>query len=546
VRQPLLFLFGAVLLLLLIGCANVANLLLARATTRGREMALRQALGGAPARLVRQLLTESILLSALGGIVSVLILLIAQRFLVRLVPAGVPRLNDITINWGVLLFAFGTSLAAGVIFGLAPALQVRGLDMTRALKLAGRGATSSKEHNRARHMLVVAEFALSLILLSAAGLLVRSFRHLLTAPLGFDAQNVTVLRTRLPYPNDPSEDLYPTATAEAPFVREVIRRCRTLAGVEEVALGSGAAVPLDHPYQDEPLLGVLFEGKASADEQPTSITASEVTPQYFHLLGMTLVRGRLLDEFDNEKNPSVAVINESMARTYWPTGDALGKRLRLSRRDTAWTTVVGIVADARTESLTGAGVPQLYTSLYRKQGKHLAIFLRGQLETGAIAHAVRDEVQGINAALPVFGAEPLSETVSNSLAIERFAMQLIAIFGVTALFLSGLGIYGVISYMVSERAHEIGLRLALGAEGAEVMRMVMRRGLLLALIGAVPGLCGALIVSRLMSGILVSVRFGDPVPFVAAVALLSVAALVGCYLLARRVIRVDPIEALRG
>jgi putative ABC transport system permease protein len=546
VRQPLLFLFGAVLVLLLIGCANVANLLLARATTRGREMAVRQALGGAPAWLVRQLLTESIVLSVLGGILSVLVLLAAQRSLVSLVPNGVPRLNDITVNWGVLLFAFATALGAGAIFGLAPALQIRVLDITGALKLAGRRSTTSKEQNRARHTLIVGEFALSLILMSAAGLLVRAFRDLLSAPLGFDARNVTVVRTRLPYPNDPREDLYPTATAEAPFVREVIRRCRALPGVEEVAVGSGAAVPLNHPYQDQPVLRVLFEGNASPNEQPTLITASEVTPEYFRLLGMTLVRGRLLDEFDDEKHPSVAVVSETMARTYWPNANALGKRLKLSPRDTSWTTVVGVVADARTESLASASVPQLYTSLYRKQGKHLAIFLRGHLDTGAIAHAVRDEVQSINSALPVFGAEPLTEMVSGSLAIQRFAMQLIAMFGVTALFLAGLGIYGVISYTVSERVHEIGLRLALGAEGTDVMRMVMRQGFRLAVIGGVLGLFGALLISRLMAGFLVSVKFGDPLPFVAAAALLSVAALVGCYLPARRVIRVDPIVALRG
>jgi predicted permease len=305
-------------------------------------------------------------------------------------------------------------------------------------------------------------------------------------------------------------------------------------------------VPLNHPYQDQPVLRVVFEGNAAADDQPSLITASEVTPEYFRLLGMTLVRGRLLDEFDDEKNPSVAVVSESMARTYWPDADALGKRLKLSRRDTSWTTVVGIVADARTESLASAGVPQLYTSLYRKQGKHLAIFLRGHMDTGLITHAVRDEVQSINSALPVFGAEPLSETVSGSLAIQRFAMQLIAIFGVTALVLAALGIYGVISYMVNERVQEIGLRFALGAEGADVMRMVMREGLRLAVIGGVLGLLGAVVVSRVMSDFLVSVKFGDPLPFAAAAALLSAAALVGCYLPARRVVRVDPIVALRG
>ena len=429
VRQPLLFLFGAVALVLLIGCANVANLLLARASARGREMAVRQALGGAPSRLTRQLLTESIVLSVVGGIAGFIVLAAARSSLMRLVPESVPRLNDISIDWGVLLFAFAASLAVGAIFGLAPALQVRRVDVTGVLKQEGRGSTSSRGQKRARAVARRREFALSLVLMSAAGLLLRSFWGLLNAPLGFDPHNVTVLRTRLPYPNEKAEDLYPTAAAEAPFVREVIRRCKALPGVEDVALGSGAAVPLDHPEQDQTQLRVVLErNSAPSDAQPLFITGSEVTPTYFHLLGMSLLRGRLLDGFDTDSGPSVAVVNEAMARTYWPNENVLGKRIKLSPRASAWTTVVGVVADARTESLATASAPHIYTSLYQQQGKHLAIFLRGHFETGAIARAVRDEVQSVNSALPVFGVETLGETVSASLAVRRFSMELIALF----------------------------------------------------------------------------------------------------------------------
>ena len=268
VRQPLVFLFGAVGLVLLVGCANVANLLLARATTRGREMAVRQALGGAPSRLMRQLLTESVVLSVLGGLVGVALVLVAKDTLVRLIPDTVPRLNDISIDWGVLAFAFLASLAAGALFGLAPVLHVRGLDVTRVLKLEGRGSTSSRDHQRTRHLLVIGEVALSLVLLSTAGLLVRSFWGLLNVPLGFDPHNVTVVRTRLPYPNEVKEDLYPTAADAATFVRDVLRRTRALPGVDEVALGSGAAVPLDHPYQDQTVTRVRIEGDVSHGDQP--------------------------------------------------------------------------------------------------------------------------------------------------------------------------------------------------------------------------------------------------------------------------------------
>ncbi|HTI64114.1 MAG TPA: ABC transporter permease, partial [Gemmatimonadaceae bacterium] len=544
VRQPLLFLFGAVVLVLLIGCANVANVLLARATTRSREIAVRQALGGAPSRLTRQLLTESVVLSALGGIIAVTMLLAVKRSLVGLVPDSVPRLNDISINGGALSFAFAVALIAGAIFGLAPAWHARRLDVNRVLKQEGRGSTAGREQNRMRRALVVAEFALSLVLLSAAGLLVRSFWGMLHAPLGFDAKDVTVARTRLPYPNDPKEDLYATVGDAASFVREVIRRCKSLPGVEDVALGNGA-VPLDHPQQDQTQFRVVVERGAAQADQPVFVDGSDVTPGYFHLLRMQLLRGRLLDEFDADQRPSVAVINETMARALWPNEDALGKRLKLSPRATVWTTVVGIVADARTESLATTGAPHLYASLYQVERKHLAIFLRGHVEPSTIARQIREQVQAVNSALPVFGVTTLGETVSASVAVRRFSMELIALFALTALFLAALGIYGVVAYMVGERTHEIGVRLALGAQPRDIVRTVMRHGVRLAIAGTGLGLAGALIVSRAMAGLLVGVRPTDVPTFGLASVVLTIVALAGCYLPARRATRVDPMVALR-
>jgi len=545
VREPLLFLFGAVILVLLIACANVANLLLTRATGRSRELALRQALGGAPARLVRQLLTESILLSVLGGLAGMLLLVVVKSSLVRLVPDALPRVNEIAIDWGVVLFALAASVVVGAIFGLAPALQIRGLDLIRALKMEGRGATSSRAQNRTRRLLVVAEFALSLVLMSAAGLLVRSFWRLLDAPLGFNPRNVTVLHTRLPYPNDPKEDLYPTAGAEATLVREVMRRSLTLPGVTDVALGSGAAVPLDHPQQDQTLLRVVIENDAVHGDQPLFITGAEVTPEYFRLLDLQLRRGRLLEDFDSDSAPSVAVVNEAMAKMYWPNTEALGKRLRLSPRSTTWTTIVGVVGDARTESLASPAVPQIYASLYQRQGKHLAIFVRGYFETNAIAHGVRDVIQSINAALPVFGVQTLGETVSDSLAVRRLSLILIASFAATALLLAALGIYGVTSYLVAERTQEIGVRLALGAQHGDVIRLVMGQGVRLAVVGASAGVVGALVVARLMSGLLFGVPAADPLTIGGALALLTSIAVAGCYVPARRALRVDPIVTLK-
>ena len=547
VRQPLLFLLGAVAFVLIIGCANVANLLLVRATMRGRELAMRQALGADPRRIAHQLITESVVLSIIGGLLGIAVVFILRGSFVRLIPENVPRLNDIAIDWGVLLFALGASLVSGVMFGLAPALDLRRVDVTRLLKQEGRGATSSREQKRTRQWLVVAEFALSLVLLSAAGLLVRSFWRLLDAPLGFNPQNVTVVRTRLPYPNYRNEDLYATAGAEERFAREVIQRVGALPGVQAVALGSGAAVPLDHPEQDQAVVSAWFEGDRVRGHQPVLLNASEVTPAYFQLLGLPLLRGRLLGDFDTEQRAPVAVINEAMARSYWPGQDVLGKRFKLSHetRATPWTTVVGVVADARTESPATAGVPQLYVSLYQTEGKHLAVFVRGRVPIDVIARQVQTEVQSINPALPVFGAQTLVETVSGSLAVRRFSLELIGLFALTALLLAAIGIYGVISYTVTERTHEIGVRLALGAQRADVLRMVMRQGMQLAIAGVALGLVGAVVVSHAIASVLADVRPTDVVAFGAATVFLALVAAAATFLPARRAIYVDPSVALR-
>jgi predicted permease len=550
VRQSLILLLGAVGLVLLIGCVNVANLLLARASARGREMAVRQALGAARKRLMSQLLTEGLLLSLAGGIAGLAILFCTKGFLVRLVPDSLPRLNNISISWPVLLFALVSTVVAGAIFGLAPALHAGRPDLTHMLKQEGRGSTGSGEQARTRRVLVVTEFALSLVLMIAAGLLLRSFADLLNVQPGFDPQNVIAVRTWLPVPNDPETDIYRTPAQEAPFIREVLRRSRTLPGVEEAAVGDLPALPLGHVRNDLNPYLMILEGHETQSNQAPLVNASIVTPEYFHLLGMTLLRGRLFGEFDNENAPPVAVINEAFARTYWPNGDPVGEHLKLNIvRGTAanppWTTVVGVIADARTESLAEASDPQIYLSLYQRRPKNLAIFLRGHLDTAAIPDEVREQVQSVDPTLPVFGAQTLTETVSESLSERRFSMEIVALFALTALLLAGLGIYGVISYIVSERTHEIGIRLALGAQRRNILRMVLRQGLGLAIAGAAVGLACALIVSHLMAGLLYGVRPTDPLTFAGIALLLIGVALLACYIPARRAIRVDPLVALR-
>ncbi len=547
VRQSLMLMLGAVGLVLLIGCVNVANLLLARASARGREIAVRQALGAGRARLVRQLLTESLLLSLTGGIAGVLVLLGSRRLLLKMVPDTFPRLNDISISWSVMGFALLVSVAAGIIFGLAPAWLTSRQDLTGTLRQEGRGTFGSSQRTRARRALVIGELAVSLVLMIAAGLLLRSFWDLFRVQLGFHPERVMAVQTWLPVPNDPKTDIYGTATQEATLVREVLRRGGTLPGVEEVAMSDLAALPLAHGRDDLNRFQLIREDHPVAENQAPLIETSIVTPGYFQLLGMPLLRGRMFCDQDVESTPRVAIVNDSAARTYWPNENPLGKHLKLDgdRKDKGWATVVGVIADARTESLADPGIPQVYLSMYQRRPKDLAIFLRGQLDRGAIEGQVREQVQAVDAELPVFGAQALDDVVAGSLSARRFSMEMVGLFAGTALLLAALGIYGTISYVVSEQTREIGIRLALGAHRGIILKMILRQGLGLAVVGAAIGLGGALIVSHLIRGVLYGVAPTDLVTFVSVTVVLTSVAVAASYIPARRAMRVDPLTALR-
>jgi predicted permease len=552
VRQSLILLFGAVGLVLLITCVNVANLLLARASLRGREIAVRQALGATRTRLVRQLLTEILLLFLLGGIAGFAILFCAQHFLLRLVPESLPHLNDIAVGWGVLVFAIAVSVAAGTIFGLAPAWLMSRFDLIGTLRQEGRGSKGSPERSRTRQILVVGELALSLVLMVAAGLLLRSFWDLFQVQPGFNPDRVMAIQTWLPGPNDPTADIYRTATQESVFVREILRRSRTLPGVQEAAVGDGAALPLGHSHINP--LPLIREGIETVENQAPVIDGPIVSPEYFHLLGMPLLRGRIFDDQDLEDKPQVAVINQAAARTYWPGQNPLGKRVRLSldARDLSssgtppWTTIVGVIADARTESLADAVIPQIYRSVYQRPAKDLGIFLRGQLDPSAISAQVRLQVQSIDPQLPVFHAETLDDVLSDSLSVKRFSMEMIALFAATALLLAGLGIYGTISYVVNEQSREIAIRLALGAQRGNILSMILRRGFGLAAAGAGIGVAGALIVSHLMAGLLFGVSPNDLPTFAGVTLVLTTVALAASYIPALRAMRLDPITTLHS
>jgi putative ABC transport system permease protein len=481
--------------------------------------------------------------------VGLVILFCAKGFLLQIVPDRLPRLNEVSISWPVSLFALVATVIAGVIFGLAPAMYAGRADLTYTLKQEGRGSTGSGEQARTRRVLVITEFALSLVLMIAAGLLLRSFTDLLDAQLGYNPRNVMAVRTWLPIPNDPATDIYRTPGQQAPFLREVLRRGRTLPGVEEIAVGDLAALPLGHERSDLNSFPLIVQGRETPSNEAPVVNASIVTPGYFHLLGMTLLRGRFFGEADDEKAPPVALVNEAFARTYWPDENPVGQHIKLptsgDRSPREWITVVGVIANARTESLADSSAPQLYLSLYQRTAKDWAIFLRGQLDAAAIPVELREQVQAVNPELPVFGAQTLDEALAGSLAARRFSMEIVGLFALTALLLAGMGIYGVISYIVSERTHEFGIRRALGAPSRNILRMVLRQGLGLAIAGTAFGLVGAAIVAHLMAGVLYGVRPTDPVTFAGVALLLIGVALLACYIPARRAIRVDPLVALR-
>ncbi len=336
--------------------------------------------------------------------------------------------------------------------------------------------------------------------------------------------------------------IYGTPSQQAQFVRELLRRGQSLPGVKEIAVGNSGSIPLNH---DNNLLPLVLEGSTTRSNLPHQVEGSSVTPEYFHLLGIPLLRGRLFTETDVEKAPTVALVNEAFARTWWPDEDPLGKRIKLGRAADSWTTVVGVVANARTESLEDANIPQIYLSSWQRTDKDLAIFLRGRLDPTKLPRQVRALVQSLNNELPVFGAKRLPDVVSGSLEQRRFSMEIVLLFALTALLLAGIGVYGTIFYVVSGRTRDIGIRIALRAQRTTVLHMILSQVLALALAGAAVGVVGASIVSHLMAGLLYGVSPSDPPTFIGLTVVLVIVALAACYIPARRAMRVDPIVALR-
>ncbi len=543
IRPTLLVLLGAVGFVLLIACTNLANMLLARATLRERELAVRRALGAGRRRVVRQLLVESTALALLGGAAGVLLAVWGLDALLALGPDDIARLDDTVIDGRVLLFTAVVSLGTGVLFGLLPALQLTSNDVTRGLREGGRGSVGTSS-SRVRTALTTVEIALAVVLLVGATLMINSFVRLQRIDPGFDPESVLTLRVDL------AGERYSSGAQRLAFYRDLLERVNALPGVQRS--GMVTMLPLGG---DGITLGITIEGAAVAgdDQSPRDMSFSSfrvVMPGYFESMGIPLVRGRDVSERDTDAAPGVAVISEAMARTYWPGDDPLGRRFKLGRGpETPWKEVVGVAGDVRQSELRDEPVPAMYVPASQSHPtfaapRMLTIDVAG--DPIAIAPAVRQVIQSIDPNQPVSRVRRLSAIVSDSVSQPRFYAALLGAFGIVALLLAALGVYGVIAYSVSQRAHEIGLRLALGAERRDILRMVLGQGIGVTTVGLLLGLAGAALLGRLLSSLLFGVTVTDPFSFLTASAVLAAVALFACYVPARRAMELDPMETLRA
>ncbi|MET0623131.1 MAG: ABC transporter permease [Pyrinomonadaceae bacterium] len=548
VRTSLFVMLGAVGLVLLIACANVANLLLARASSRRKEVAVRTALGAGRVRIMRQLLTESALLSLAGGAAGLVLALWGIDLLVALAPEGTPRVAEVGLDAGVVAFTFGVSLLTGVVFGLVPALHASKVDLNESLKEGGRGGGEGERRGSLRGLLVVGEFALALVLLAGAGLLVKSFARVLGESPGFDARGVLTMRLVLP------QTKYGSYDGHRAFYSNLFGRLRALPGVE--AVGANNLLPLNGNGGSRTF---LIEGRPVPPGQPKPEEQLRfITPGYFASMRVPVLRGRDFGERDVQTAPRVAVVSRSMAERHWPGEEAVGKRIayagigRGHDQTPEWIEVVGVVGDVRHRGLDLESKPEIYVPVYQPLFSNrpvpplsLYVAVRTSGDPAALAAAVRREVAAVDPEQPVANVRTMEERLAESVAQRRFNMTLLGVFACVALVLAGVGVYGVMAYAVARRTHEIGIRVALGAQRGDVVRLVLRQGMWLALAGVGAGLAGAYAVTRLMSGLLYGVSPTDPLTFVGVALLLAAVGLLACLVPARRATKVDPMTALR-
>jgi putative ABC transport system permease protein len=534
IRRSMFVLFGSVAFVLLIACANVANLLLTRAAGRQRGLAIRAALGAGRLRLMRQLLTESLLLTTLGGAAGVLLALWATPLLRSVTALDIPRLAETRLDAGVLGFTLVVSLLTGILFGLAPAWQASRLDLNLALKEGGRrGAAAPRQ--RLRGALVVSEVALALVLLLGAGLMLRSFVRLQEVELGFAPENVLTLQVSLP------SSKYGDSAARVDFFGRMLERLRTVPGVIDAAAvtrtplsgGGGWAMEVTPEGQEPTASGAALSAATFA-----------VTPRYFRMLGVPLLQGRDFTEQDRGDAPLTLIVNEAFASRFWPGEEALGKRFRPGTSN-PFGTVIGVVGNVRHAGLEGEPAPAFYFAHGHIGMPALTVAVRTSVPSDRTAAALRARIHSLDGELPIYNVRPMQQNVDDSAGQPRFRAALLSVFSGVALLLAAVGIYGVMAYTVTQRTHEIGVRMALGARASDVLKLGLREGLVLSLIGVAFGLALALGLTRFLSELLYDVGPTDPPTFAAISVLLVGVTLGACYIPARRATKVDPLVALR-
>ncbi|HEU4509139.1 MAG TPA: ABC transporter permease [Pyrinomonadaceae bacterium] len=536
VRQPLFVLLCAVIAVLLISCANVANLLLARATVRGHEIAVRSALGAGRSRIVRQLLTESLLIALLGGAIGMLLAVWGTKALLALAPSTLPRLSAVQVDLRILLLSFGASLVCGVIFGLVPALTASKTNLVSSLKESERTDSGGGTRHWLRRTFVVAEVAIALVLLFSAGLLVRSFGKLLDVKPGFDPTNVLTVRLSLPGAQ------YDKATKVATFYDDVLARVSALPGV--VHAGAAFQTPFT-PGADNSTFSIRGR-QANAGDPPPHADYAFVSANYFKTIGLPILKGRDFEPSDMRAGNffapnSVAIVDEELANRYWPNGDAIGGGISWSSEG-PWATIVGISKTAQFKDLTEQSKGTFYLPAYISSS---TLVVRTSGDPRQLAGAIREQVLAVDPNQPVYDVKTIEERIAVTLETRRFAVVLLGIFGTLGLVLAAIGLYGVLAFAVSQRTREIGIHMALGARARDVLFMVIKQGMSLVLVGVAIGVAGAYAVTRAIRSLLFEVGATDPLTFVAVLLLLLFVGFVACYVPARRATKVDPLEALR-
>jgi len=535
VRPALLVLLGAVGLVLLISCANVANLLLARAASRHKEIAVRTALGASRLRLVRQLLTESLLLATLGGGVGVLLAFWGVDLLVSALPATTPRLKEIGVDAQALGFTFALTLFTGFIFGLVPALRASQVNLNESLKEGGRTSTEGFHGNRVRGLLVVCEVALSLIVLIGASLLVKSFVRLQDVELGFNPANLLTMQVSLPSAK------YGKPAQQTAIFQQIIERLEALPGVQ--AVGVSNDLPIEGDMQTST---PHVENRTAAPGEESLAGVHTISSNYFQAMGIPLLRGRAFTAADTEDAPPVIIINNVTAKRLFPNEDAIGKRIKFSDdKNVPWIEIIGISGDVRHNGLDEAPQMETYEPYLQNPRTIMAVAVRSANDPASLTAAMRGAVLEIDKDQPVYNIRTMNQVLATSIASRRLSMILFSLFAAIALALVTVGIYGVIAYSVTQRTHEIGIRIALGAQTRDVLKIIVGQGMMLTLIGIATGLIGAFAVMRVMSSLLFGVSASDPITFACVTLLLIAVALLACYIPARRATKVDPMIALR-